>query len=177
MNAIAMIDKEFSLEEPLTEIINADEVMTPSPLWIHQIIAKKLYKLIDRYVEVNGLGELYFSPLDVIFEEGENRLQPDLLFIRKENMPEVKDWVRCVPDMVSEIVSTGTYLKDTVVKKEIYEKYGVAEYWIVIPELKIVEILAMADGKYTTHSIAEGSGVVNSKAIAGLQIDIRDIFG
>lgn len=161
----------------LTEIINGEEVMTPSPLWIHQIICDNLFRKIDRHVEQTGLGRLSSSPLDVIFEEGTNRIQPDLLFIRKENMPVViTDWVRVVPDMVCEVVSTGTYRRDTITKKEIYEKYGVSEYWIVIPELKILEVFTIEAGKYTLFSYAESEGVVTSKVIDGLQIDLRDIF-
>ncbi|MBF0319471.1 MAG: Uma2 family endonuclease [Nitrospirae bacterium] len=75
----------------LTEIINGEEVVSPSPFGKHQKIAKKLNRIIDRYVEANGIGELYFSPLDVILEEGHTRLQPDLLFIRKENMGILQD--------------------------------------------------------------------------------------
>lgn len=182
------IERDFDL----TEIINGEEVMTPSPLWIHQIICDNLFRKIDRHVEQTGLGRLSSSPLDVIFEEGTNRIQPDLLFIRKEHMPVViTDWVRVVPDMVCEVVSTshsihpqgwmriettGTYRRDTITKKEIYEKYGVPEYWIVIPELKIVEVFTIEEGKYTLFSYAESEGVVTSKVIDGLQVDLRDIF-
>ncbi|MBF0567148.1 MAG: Uma2 family endonuclease [Nitrospirae bacterium] len=164
----------------LTEIINGEEIMGPSPFGRHQKIAKKLNRAIDRYVEVKDLGELFFSPLDVILEEGMTRLQPDLFFIRKENMDIFQDWVRGVPDMVCEIVSPGTYKKDTDTKKEIYEKYGVPEYWIVLPEFKAIKILTIeneAPHKYKTHSFAELEGIVTSKVIEGLQIDVKDIFG
>ncbi|MBF0459612.1 MAG: Uma2 family endonuclease [Nitrospirae bacterium] len=174
MNTTIEIEKGFDL----TEIINGEEVMTPSPLWIHQEISRNLFRKIDSHVEQKGLGQVYYSPLDVIFEDGMNRFQPDLLFIRKENRPAViTDWVRIVPDMVCEIVSTGTYRRDTNIKKEIYEKYGVPEYWIVIPELKIIEVLTIDNGKYKTLSYAEGEGTVTSKVIDGLQVNIKDIFG
>lgn len=167
------IEREFDL----TEIINGEEVMTPSPLWIHQIICDNLFRKIDRHVEQTGLGRLSSSPLDVIFEEGTNRIQPDLLFIRKENMPVViTDWVRVVPDMICEIVSPGTYRRDTITKKEIYEKYGVPEYWIVIPELKIIEVFTIEEGRYQLFSYAESEGVVTSKVIDELQVNIKDIF-
>ena len=160
----------------LTEIINGEEVVSPSPFGKHQKIVKKLTILIDRHVEANRLGELYFSPLDVILEEGLNRLQPDILFIRKENMGIFQDWIRGVPDMVCEIVSQGSFRLDTNTKKEIYEKYGVPEYWIVIPELKIVEVFTVEGGKYKLYSYAEGEGVVTSKVIEGLQVNIKDVF-
>ncbi|MBF0319049.1 MAG: Uma2 family endonuclease [Nitrospirae bacterium] len=161
----------------LTEIINGEEVMGPSPFGRHQGIAAKIVHRIFSYLEKNASGNLYFSPLDVILEEGENRLQPDILFIKNENMGIFQDWVRGVPDMVCEIVSHGTYKKDTATKKEIYERYRVPEYWIVIPEFKAIEILAIENDKYKTHSFAEIEGVVASKVIEGFTVNVKDIFG
>ncbi|MCI4626501.1 MAG: Uma2 family endonuclease, partial [Candidatus Magnetoovum sp. WYHC-5] len=91
----------------LTEIINGVETMSPSPFRKHQKIFQNLNRIIDNYVHQNKLGEVYSSPLDVILEENLNRLQPDLLFIRKDNMTIAQDWIRGVPDMVCEIVSRG----------------------------------------------------------------------
>ncbi|MEO5358595.1 MAG: Uma2 family endonuclease [Nitrospirae bacterium YQR-1] len=150
--------------------------MGPSPFGRHQDISIKIVKKILFYLEKHDLGKVYYSPLDIIFEDGVNRLQPDILFIKKENMSIFQDWVRGVPDMVCEIVSSGTYDKDTEVKKDIYERYKVPEYWIVMPEVKTVEILTIENGKYKLHSIAAFEGVVTSKVIEGLQVDIKDIF-
>ncbi|MBF0404144.1 MAG: Uma2 family endonuclease [Nitrospirae bacterium] len=150
--------------------------MGPSPFGKHRDIIGNLNEIIRHHIKTNGLGKVYFSPLDVIFEEGVNRLQPDILFIKKENMSIFQDWIRGVPDMVCEIVSHGSYEKDIEIKKAIYEKYRVPEYWIVIPELKTVEILTIEDEKYKLHSIAAFEGIVTSKVIEGLQVNIEDIF-
>ncbi|KWT78234.1 Uma2 family endonuclease [Candidatus Magnetominusculus xianensis] len=158
----------------LTEIINGVEITGPSPFGKHQRIAANIFRLLDRFVE--PLGSVYFSPLDVIFEDGINRLQPDILFIRKENMGIFQDWIRGVPDMVCEIVSSSSYEIDTEVKMAIYEKYRVPEYWIVMPEPKTIEILTIEGDKYKLHSFAAIEGSVTSKVIEGLQINISDIF-
>ncbi|MBF0486853.1 MAG: Uma2 family endonuclease [Nitrospirae bacterium] len=160
----------------LTEIINGEEVMGPSPFGKHQRIVFNLADIMRHYVIKSDLGEVCLSPLDVILEDSTNRLQPDIIFIRKENMAIFQDWIRGVPDMVCEIVSPGTYRKDTAVKREIYERYRVPEYWIVIPELLTIEILTIENNRYITHSIAELEGVVRSKIIDGLQVNIKDIF-
>ncbi|MEO5361450.1 MAG: Uma2 family endonuclease [Nitrospirota bacterium] len=160
----------------LTEIINGEEVMGPSPFGKHQDISSNLNYIIHHYVKTNKLGKVYYSPLDIIFEEGVNRLQPDIIFIRKENMAIFQDWIRGVPDMVCEIVSSGSYEKDIEVKKAIYEKYRVPEYWIVIPELQTIDILIIEDNKYKLHSVAGIDGTVTSKVIEGLEVPIKDIF-
>ncbi|MCG6553668.1 MAG: Uma2 family endonuclease [Candidatus Magnetominusculus sp. LBB02] len=166
------LERDFDL----TEIINGEEVVSPSPFSKHQIIIGNLFRQVDRHVGQKGLGRVLLSPLDVILEEGLNRLQPDILFVRKDNTAIIQDWIRGVPDMVCEIVSQGSFRWDTNIKKEIYEKYGVPEYWIIIPELKIVEVFTIEEGKYKLYSYAEGEGMVTSKVIEGLQVNIKDIF-
>ncbi|MEO5355935.1 MAG: Uma2 family endonuclease [Nitrospirae bacterium YQR-1] len=160
----------------LTEIINGEEIMGPSPFGHHQRIVGTLQDIIRQHIKVTKSGEVFLSPLDVILEEGINRVQPDILFIRTENMGIFQDWVRGVPDMVCEVISPGTYEKDTAVKRSIYEKYRVPEYWIVLPESKTVEILTIDGDNYKLHSFAALDGVVTSKAIEGLEVNIRDIF-
>ncbi|KJU84155.1 restriction endonuclease [Candidatus Magnetobacterium bavaricum] len=143
------LDRDFDL----TEIINAVEVMSPSPFERHQHIVLNLYDIISPYVRRNKLGRLYPSPLDVILKEGEQRLQPDLLFIRKDNMAIVQDWIRGVPDMVCEIVSKGSVGKDTITKRDIYERFRVPEYWIVLPEFETIEVLTIEGDRYSLFPI------------------------
>ncbi|MBF0567406.1 MAG: Uma2 family endonuclease [Nitrospirae bacterium] len=163
-------------ELDLTEIINGEEVVSPSPFSKHQIISQRILWAVLSHVKKNDLGNVLYSPLDVILEEGLNRLQPDILFIRKNNTAIIQDWIRGVPDMVCEIVSQGSFRWDTNIKKDIYEKYGVPEYWVIIPELKIFEVFTIEEGKYKLHSYAESEGVVTSKVIGGLEINIKDVF-
>ncbi|MEO5359259.1 MAG: Uma2 family endonuclease [Nitrospirota bacterium] len=164
----------------LTEIIDGEEIVGPGPFRRHQRTSGNLYNIICNYVKARDLGQVYYSPLDIIFEEGLNRLQPDLLFVRKENAAIEQDWIRGVPDMVCEIISPGSYELDTTVKREIYERYGVPEFWIVLPEFMpssiTVEILTHEGGRYRLHSFAALDGVVTSKIIEGLHVNVRDIF-
>ena len=81
------------------------------------------------------------------------------------------------PDLVVEIISPTTVRRDTVVKKGIYEKFGVKEYWIVYPEERAVEVWVLNDdGKYELFSVAEGEGKVKSKVLEGLEIDLKGVF-
>ncbi|KJR41779.1 restriction endonuclease [Candidatus Magnetoovum chiemensis] len=74
---LAILENDFDL----TEILNGEETVGPSPFGKHQTISANLFRKIDRCVEDNKLGKLYYSPLDIIFEDNINRLQPDLIFI------------------------------------------------------------------------------------------------
>ncbi|KJU87486.1 restriction endonuclease [Candidatus Magnetobacterium bavaricum] len=170
--ATQILDRDFDL----TEIINGVEVMGPSPFERHQDISSNIYDLIRQHIKKTKAGKIYYSPLDVILKEGQQRLQPDLLFIKKENMAIVKGWIRGVPDMVCEIISKGSHTKDTVIKKKIYESYKVPEYWIVIPEFYSIEVFTIEGDRYELFSYAEDEGVIKSMVIEGLEIDIKDVF-
>lgn len=181
INGVEVLTHPHVYEQPdmglgLTEIINGEVFVGPSPFGKHQDVVGNLYDIIRRHVRTNNLGKVYLSPLDVILEEGINRVQPDILFIRKENMAIMQDWVRGVPDMVCEVVSPWSYGRDTESKKALYEKYRVPEYWIVLPELQNIVISTIENGKYVTHPSAAITGVAASKAIEGLQFDVKDVF-
>ncbi|KJU82776.1 restriction endonuclease [Candidatus Magnetobacterium bavaricum] len=166
------LERDFDL----TEIINGVEVMGPSPFGRHQSISSNIYDLIRQHIKKTKTGKVFYSPLDVILKEGQQRLQPDILFIRKENSAIMQDWIRGVPDMVCEIVSKGSHVKDTITKKDIYERYKVPEFWIVFPELETIEVFTIEEDRFKLFSAAEGEGMVKSKVIEGLEIDVREVF-
>ncbi|MBI3359306.1 MAG: Uma2 family endonuclease [Nitrospirae bacterium] len=171
------IDLESEISSfDLTEIIEGEEIMSPSPLTIHQKIVLRLLRKISEHTERLNQGEAFVSPLDVIFEEGINRLQPDIIFIKKDNLHIVQDWIRGVPDVLIEVVSEGSVTIDTVKKKAVYERYGVPEFWIVYPSLKTIEIFVLESGKYQLHSFAELQGKVTSKIIGDFELYIDKIF-
>ncbi len=160
----------------LTQIIEGEKIVTPSPFGKHQEIVFNLAFHVRRYAQEKNLGKVFISPLDVIFEENVNRLQPDIIFLKNENMGIYQDWIRGVPDMVIEVVSRGTLVMDTITKKNVYEKYKLPECWIVMPEFESVEVFVLKDNAYELFSFAEEKGVVRSQIIDGLTVDIRTIF-
>lgn len=160
----------------LTQIINGEEVMSPSPFLPHQKVLRKLLMILGNHVEPNRLGELFFAPLDVIFEENFNVLQPDLMYISRENQDILKEWIRGVPDLVVEIVSKSSVKMDTVIKKEIYERYGVPECWIVFPEKASIEVFESVAGKYKLAGTYRDDQEVCSPLLKELRFKASAIF-
>ena len=65
----------------------------------------------------------------------------------------------------------------TVEKFQIYEKYGVSEYWIVFPEQKVVEVFSLKEGKYFLLCSTENTdGVINSKVLQDFHCKLDEIF-
>jgi Uma2 family endonuclease len=161
----------------LMQIVNGREIMPPSPKVSHQKISRKLQKILERFVEERNLGEVFNAPLDVIFEENLNRVQPDLIFISKENREIANgDWIRGVPDLLAEIVSKSSVHLDTTEKKELYERYGVKEYWIVLPEYARVEVYSLENDHYKLFSTAADHQIIDLGLLSGLAFSVNQLF-
>src|SRR5258708_31594543 len=84
-------------------------------------------------------------------------VEPDLLYVSngRRAVLEQQDWARGAPDLVIEILSPSSRKLDEVIKRKLYERSGVDEYWIVDPELDLVKVYRcegerfVPAGKYT----------------------------
>ncbi|CAG5069417.1 hypothetical protein DYBT9623_02153 [Dyadobacter sp. CECT 9623] len=160
----------------LTQIINGEEVMSPSPKLSHQRILMQLLLELAEHIKVNALGEIFTAPLDTILEEKFNVLQPDILFVSNERAAIMQDWIRGAPDMVLEIVSKGSRKLDMVIKKEIYERYGVKEYWLVFPEKALIEVHTLHLGQYQLHGSFTGEHLVQTPVFPDLNLEAKSVF-
>jgi len=139
--ATSLIDKKkYTYEDYLKtpedkryELIEGELLMTPSPITSHQRISRKIEFLIEKFVTENDLGEVFYAPYDVHLDD-ENVVQPDIMFISKGRSKIIGEKnLLGAPDLVVEILSESTAYRDLIQKKKLYAKFGVKEYWIVVP--------------------------------------------
>ena len=156
--------------------------MSPSPASNHQRIAGELHIQLRNYFDNYKKCEVFIAPFDVYlvkqgqdYKETENIVEPDLTVICEPD--KVKSF-GCVgsPDLIVEILSPSTSKKDTKLKFELYEEYGVREYWVVSPEKKSVIIYALKNGKYHALRQAVNPGVIRSGIFSELEIDLEIVF-
>jgi Uma2 family endonuclease len=97
------------------------------------------------------------SPVDVYFDELLSAVQPHVLFISNENQGILKNdgYVHGAPDLVIEVTS-GNFKRDRVMKKGLYEKAGVKEYFIVNPRDRKVDCFVLNNRKYSLVYSGEG---------------------
>ncbi len=159
------------------EVINGRLEEMPAPTPLHQDIVGRIFLLLSAFILRENAGKVLLSPIDVVLED-RYVLQPDIVFISKDRLGIISEKaIMGPPDLVVEIISPATVRRDTVVKKSIYERFGVREYWIVYPEERAIEVWVLNDkGKYEIFSVAEVEGKVKSKVLEGLEIDLKGIF-
>ena len=179
------------------EIIEGVKIMAPSPGWGHVNVTANLLTIINGYARINKLGVAVADNFDVHFPDG-NLFQPDFIFVSAENAKllfQSKDnTIHGVPDMVAEIFSKSTMKRDLGIKKDVYERNGVREYWIIDPWSENIQVYLLRDGKYflddvyqnysddelsklTDEERAEVKMEVPVAVLDGFTVKIRNIFG
>jgi Uma2 family endonuclease len=158
------------------EVIGGDLVMAPGPGSDHQGISRDIEFLLLRFVKDRSLGQVYYAPLDVIF--GDNDVfQPDVLFVSTKNLDRVKQaGVFGAPDLVIEVLSPSTAENDRYHKREVYERAGVMEYWLVDPENRTIEVLANGPKGFELHSFATPDGTARSRVLQGFAVAVKEVI-
>lgn len=150
-------------EGTLCQLINNKLIMSPAPPDIHQVIIGDIYVEIFLFLRKNKIGQIRIAPYDVHFSK-QNILQPDILFIKNENLNKVeKNGLYGVPDLVIEILSPSTSQLDYEEKKVVYERFGVEEYFIVDPNSKSVESFFLKNKEYEMKETLTGK--INSEIL------------
>ena len=158
------------------EILRGGLIMVPAPFTIHQRLLRNIEDILWNFVKEKKLGEVLVAPTDVVLSE-DIVVQPDILFISKEGLDIIKEAaIMGSPDLIVEIISPSSASYDTVEKRDIYEEYGVKEYWLVFPQEKAIEVLTLEDGVYRELCKGRKTGIVMSKIIAGLEVDLKEVF-
>jgi len=160
---------EMLPEGTLAELINNQIYMSPAPLFNHQRTIQSIYKELDKIVEGGGKGIVLVAPFDIRLDSDRNTVQPDIIVILKTNLNQINKDGRYfgVPDLLVEVLSPNNKEYDLITKKNLYEKFGVREYWVIDPETKQVLGFELKSGVY--ERISDELGTMNS-SLLGLKI-------
>jgi Uma2 family endonuclease len=157
-------------------------IMAPSPLRSHQKISGAIHNQLYNYL-LNRKCEVYAAPFDIRLpdeEEDDNDIktviQPDLAVICDLNKLD-KYGCKGAPDIIVEIVSPSSEDRDRKVKRDLYEKHGVIEYWIFDDSKKTVEVyLLNSNGHYDKSDLYTANDKLSSTIFVDLEIDLKEIF-
>jgi Uma2 family endonuclease len=161
------------------ELIDGEHYVTPSPNTKHQRISGTLYGLIWNWLESHPTGQVFHAPYDVVFSEFDV-VEPDLIYLSKERAAQVLTplHARGVPELVVEIASKGTRKRDETIKRRLYERVGVDEYWIVDPEIDVVRVYRRSGegfGRLVELS-REAADVLATPLLPGLALPLSRVF-
>lgn len=156
------------------EIINGNAyAMTPAPSTKHQQISLYLSTIIGQFFKGSGC-QPFSAPTDVVFDE-QNVVQPDLLVIcDKSKITEAN--IQGAPDLIVEILSPSTAVKDKREKKSLYERFGVREYLIVYPAEELVERHLLKEGRFEVPEVFGWDEVLPIASFPDLRLNLWEVF-
>mgnify|MGYP002629228980 CR=1 len=123
------------------EIIDGEHYVTPSPNRRHQQLLGRLFLAFAEHLRDHpALGEVYFAPFDVVFSNWDV-VEPDLIFVAGNQRSILTDKnIVGAPALVVEILSPGTRKRDQQLKRRLFDRSGVQEYWMVDPDKDVVVV-------------------------------------
>ena len=163
-------------EDARYELIDGEAwLMAPAPALDHQDIAGEIYHQLRNQLDGQPCRP-FIAPVDVRLPRGDESddaidtvVQPDVLVVCDAGRIDRRG-IRGAPDWVAEVLSPATAAHDQIVKRRIYERAGVPEYWLVHPQDRTVTIYTLAAGQYGKPAIFELKGETPVGVLPGVAI-------
>ena len=163
-------------EDKRYELIEGDLLMVPSPNTYHQEVSRNLEFILWSFIRQNDLGHIFDAPMDVVLM-GEDVVQPDILFISKERSSIIKvSNIDGAPDLVIEITSPSSRERDRTIKRKLYARSGVTEYWLIDSEARTVEVMSATDTGFETVRVYHSKETLESPLLKGLSMQLNEVF-
>lgn len=160
------------------ELIDGVHHVTPAPSTRHQRILGSLFWQIRSYLEGRPVGEVFLAPVDVVLTESDV-VEPDLVYVSRERAHIVTEKnISGAPDIVVEVLSEATRRRDERLKRDLYDRCGVGEYWIVDPEVETIKLFRREGagfGRPLELSLESGDSLVCPR-LPDLSIPLSAIF-
>ncbi len=161
------------------EVIDGEHYVTAAPNLKHQAVVVNLTGLLWTHLRVHAVGRVFAAPVDVVFSDVDV-VEPDLVFVSTAREADLLTaaHIRGAPDLVVEIGSPSTRKRDETIKRRLYERFGVAEFWVVDPELDEIKVYRLVEGRFERTALLslEQGDVLTSPLLPGLTLRLAEIF-
>jgi len=161
------------------ELIDGEHYVTPSPNTKHQAVLGNLHFIIRSWLDQHSVGRVFFAPLDIVFTQFDV-VEPDLLYMSNARAAEIltAQHVTGAPEIVVEIGSPSTRKRDETIKRRLYERSNVLEYWVVDPDIDVIRIYRRAGDRFerAVELSREADDVLTTAQLPGLDIPLSRVF-
>jgi Uma2 family endonuclease len=156
------------------ELLDGVHAVTPAPTYGHQHVLSRLFSALVEALKGRSDLEVLSSPADIVLAP-RTLVQPDLFVLRVDPEAPPRGWQDVgVPVLAIEILSPGTAARDRGIKRRIYQRAGVAEYWIVDIDARLMERWRPDDLR---PEIVDASATWGPDGAPLLSVDLNGLFG
>ena len=141
LRPVTTIDELLALPEDgqRHELLDGVHVVSPAPAYLHQKVLMRFTKALLEAVAARDDLQLLASPADIVLGP-RTLVQPDLFVLRIDPANPPMTWKDVgVPLLAVEVLSPSTAPRDRGAKRRIYQRAGVAEYWVVDSDAALIE--------------------------------------
>ena len=158
--------------------------MSPAPGSAHQTISFNIAGELYSFLK-NKSCKAFTAPFDVRLVKDESSdqkiktvVQPDICVVCDLNKLTDNKGCKGAPDLVVEILSSGNNQKEVKIKYDLYEEFGVKEYWVVYPAEQAIVVYSLnAEGKFEAVGRALTVGdQLTTKILPGFELNMDDVF-
>ena len=157
------------------ELIEGELFVSRAPGIPHQRALNNLQFALGTYLKDNPTGIVVPGP-GAIFSD-HDAVIPDLVFVLNERWDQVVTGEQFTGalDLVIEIISAGAEnrRRDLLVKRQLYAKYGVAEYWIIDQENRLVEVYRLRDTRLESAATLRNGDEITTSLLPGFRMSVN----
>lgn len=160
------------------EVIEGELFVSRAPAFIHQMIISKLIGSIQAYLDHNPIGVVVTTP-GVIFSHIDGVI-PDLVYVSHERRKLIleNERLRAAPELIVEVMSPGAEneRRDPIVKRQLYGKYAVREYWIIDPQARSIEVYVLRYDYLHLATVYANADIINTSFLPGWEMSVEKLF-
>ncbi|MHB8878284.1 MAG: Uma2 family endonuclease [Myxococcaceae bacterium] len=157
------------------ELIDGDFYVTPAPTPIHQKVSGRLEHILTTQLEPQ-VGIVFHAPIDVILAET-MVVEPDIVVLRASRKNLIsKRGIEGPPDLVVEILSPSSKGQDEFLKRGVYARFAIPEYWIVDSDQGWITQLRLDNGAYAELARFDSASTLTSPEFPELSFPLGPIF-
>jgi Uma2 family endonuclease len=159
------------------ELIDGELLVSKAPGLIHQRSLGRIFYRFTDYLIVSPIGEVILTP-GVVFSDYDGVI-PDLVFVSREREHILTPrGLIDAPDLIVEVTSPGEANKerDRTVKRQLYSRRGVREYWVVDPDLRLIEVYRLQENVLVLVATLHDGDTLTSPLLPGFSCAVSEIF-
>jgi Uma2 family endonuclease len=157
------------------EIVDGELYVSKAPSNRHQLICALIWSELDPRAKGQWGGWAFVAP-GLIFSEDEDVI-PDVIWVSGERLPVIQGadgHFHGAPELVVEVLSPGpnNERRDREVKRQLYSRQGVREYWLVDPERRELAVFRHKEGALALAATLLETDTLTSPQFPSLAVDI-----
>jgi Uma2 family endonuclease len=159
----------------IRNLIDGELFVTPTPTTRHQRVVISIIVALHDHVAAHG-GEVLTAPCGVYLSD-QNVPEPDVLFLRDEHLDRIgEQYIEGPPDLVVEVSSPSTRRLDLMRKRELYERFGVPEYWFADLHQDCFQVYVLQDGRYRKPVVVKQGDTLRSVVLPEFTAAVDDLL-